>query len=220
MRFASLLLVLLALLPTRLPAADEGDQAPEYQVELVLFLRDAQPGGEYWQADATAPNPAQAVATVQGGPPPATTSAFSAPPVQTSPAAVQPNVVNLPVNSYQLRNHAEALRRKGLTPLLHTAWKQRVGDRDNKDWLWLNAGPMYGLVRISLGRYLHIDTDLALKTAQGDDGLLIHSVDHRRLRSGELHYLDHPAFGILVLINPYQAPGSATEPPTPAAEAR
>jgi hypothetical protein len=27
--------------------------------------------------------------------------------------------------------------------------------------------------------------------------------DHRRMRSGELHYLDHPLMGVLVLVIPY-----------------
>jgi hypothetical protein len=210
MRFVSLIVVLFALLPSRLPAAEAGDPAPEYQVELLLFLRDAQPGGEYWQTDGSAPDPALAIATVQGGPPPV--AAIDSLPLAPAGPAAQLLLTSLPVSEYQLGNHAEALRRKGLTPLLHTAWQQRVGNRDNKDWLWLRAGPVYGLVRISLGRFLHIDTDLALQTGQGDNTTLIHSVDHRRMRSNELHYLDHPAFGMLVLIRPY-VPASAVDEP-------
>jgi len=30
--------------------------------------------------------------------------------------------------------------------------------------------------------------------------------EHRRMRSRELHYLDHPLFGVLVLITPYELP--------------
>lgn len=33
----------------------------------------------------------------------------------------------------------------------------------------------------------------------------------RRMRSGEIHYIDHPRFGMLVLVTPYKAP----EPPAP-----
>jgi hypothetical protein len=32
----------------------------------------------------------------------------------------------------------------------------------------------------------------------------------RRMRSGELHYLDHPALGILVLVEPRELPAEAT----------
>jgi len=40
----------------------------------------------------------------------------------------------------------------------------------------------------------------------------------RRMRSGELHYIDHPRFGMLVLVTPYTAPPPPTpaEPPQPA----
>jgi hypothetical protein len=38
-------------------------------------------------------------------------------------------------------------------------------------------------------------------------------IDSRRMRSGELHYVDHPAFGVLALATPYVPP----EPEQPAA---
>ena len=33
--------------------------------------------------------------------------------------------------------------------------------------------------------------------------------EHRRMRSKNLHYLDNPEFGMLILITPYEAPGTA-----------
>ncbi len=69
-----------------------------------------------------------------------------------------------------------------------------------------------GTVTISLGRYLHVHTDLVYRQpdpespAAADDGtpVLINApvIQERRMRSGELHYLDHPFLGILVKINP------------------
>ena len=38
----------------------------------------------------------------------------------------------------------------------------------------------------------------------------------RRMRSGELHYLDHPLFGLLVQVRPYELP---VEPAQPQGEA-
>ncbi len=35
--------------------------------------------------------------------------------------------------------------------------------------------------------------------------------ESRRMRSGELHYLDHPKLGILVRIDPVQIPDSLSE---------
>lgn len=37
---------------------------------------------------------------------------------------------------------------------------------------------------------------------------------HRRMRSGELHYLDHPLFGVLIKINPVEADSDAAEKDT------
>ena len=209
MRFASLLLLLLsALLPLPAGAADAATPAPQYDIELLLFLRDAAPSGENWPSDPVLPDPAKAVASVLGGPPPVVDP-------QAAPVARQNLVTPLPESDYRLNAHAEALRRQGLTPLLHVAWRQPVHDRDNQDWLWLDAGPVSGLVRISLGRYLHINTDLAQRTS-GMEPEVIHSTDHRRMRSDELHYLDQPGFGILVIIHPYEpAPPAAPAAPAP-----
>lgn len=202
MRLLSLLLALCLALPAL--AASPGEQAgpAEYQVELVLFLRDANPGGEYWPDDAATPDPGRAVATVQGGPPPRGLDPLAPRPEASAGIRVTP----LPDSAYQLTPHADALRRRGLTPLLHLAWRQPVGGLDNADWLWLQAAPVQGLVRISLGRYLHVDTDLALVTGvAGSPGRkVIRNTERRRLRSGELHYLDHPGFGLLVLITPHE----------------
>lgn len=121
-----------------------------------------------------------------------------------SPGPIQP----LPAEYLQLVPQADALRRKGLEPVLHTAWRQVVGDRDNKDWLWLETDSLYGLLRVSLGRYLHLDTRLLLlgPPSETEPRQTILAVDHRRMRSGELHHLDHPGFGILVQINRYEPP--------------
>jgi hypothetical protein len=40
--------------------------------------------------------------------------------------------------------------------------------------------------------------------------------EQRRMRSGELHYEDHPRLGVLVLVTPVAAPASAPEPEQPA----
>lgn len=198
MRIARLFIALCLLLPAAAGAVDTDANAPaaQYQIELVLFLRDAHPGGEYWPADPGLPDPARAVA------------ALPVPADSTLPPTL---ITPLSTADYRLTPEADALARKGLTPLLHLAWRQPVGPRDNSDWIWLDGGQVSGLVRIGLGRFLHIDTDLALRNPEGDQPQVIRSIDHRRMRSGELHYLDHPAFGILVRIDPYEPP----EPPAP-----
>jgi hypothetical protein len=240
MRIFSLVLALLLVTGPVVVAADPasdtataGQEPPvEYAIELLVFLRDAAPGGEAWPEEVERPSPDQAVSTLSGEPVPEFPPDLRLPaesqdtlePVglEALPGANPPGepepfvspVQPLPEDSYQLRPHAETLRRNGLQPLLHTAWRQVVGDRENTDWLWLESGPLYGLVRISLGRYLHIDSDLLLlgpETATGPRQA-IRVKDHRRMRSGELHHLDHPGFGILVQIDRYQAAEPQQEP--------
>jgi len=87
-----------------------------------------------------------------------------------------------------------------------------------------------GLVTITLSRYLHTRAELVLRKP-ADAASLIQQADEfadteqlemmnlegqlllnyglneqRRMRSRKLHYLDHPEFGMLVLITPYEAP--------------
>lgn len=220
------------------PATDDQEAPDEYAVELLIFLRDATPGGEFWPEAPERPEPSRAIATVDGGTPPefppdlrlpaeaAMGAAVNAPaPLGDGVAAEQSataespatRIQPVPAEDYKLTAHAEALRRKGLQPLLHTAWRQVVGDRENKDWLWLESDVLYGLARVSLGRYLHLDTDLMLLGPENETEprQMIRAVDHRRMRSGELHYIDHPGFGILVQIDRYEPPLAEA---TPAAE--
>ncbi|NNG13715.1 MAG: hypothetical protein HKM22_00985, partial [Gammaproteobacteria bacterium] len=77
-----------------------------------------------------------------------------------------------------------------------------------------------GTVTVSLSRYLHLKTDityynpevyLAEQIAQQaiDAPNIEHFklVESRRMRSKEVHYIDHPYFGIIALITPYQRKG-------------
>lgn len=71
-----------------------------------------------------------------------------------------------------------------------------------------------GTIKIALGRFFHIYTDLVYRqptdiksTLENQNVIESSLVDykisgHRRMRSRELHYIDHPKVGILVQINP------------------
>ena len=75
-----------------------------------------------------------------------------------------------------------------------------------------------GFVKIILSRYLHIHADLGYQeenplrswdfSAEGSNSEhtsppFYHLLQTRRMRSNELHYLDHPVLGVLVLITPF-----------------
>ena len=62
------------------------------------------------------------------------------------------------------------------------------------------GSPIYGTVTVSRGRYLHVDLDLVYQ----DDSGRFRFTSHRRMRSNEIHYMDHPMFGVLILITPLE----------------
>lgn len=61
-----------------------------------------------------------------------------------------------------------------------------------------------GIVIVKRGRYFHIATDLLYRhkeTAAADSELKVYRMkSSRRMKSRELHYIDHPMFGLLVYI--------------------
>ena len=72
-----------------------------------------------------------------------------------------------------------------------------------------------GTLKLVLGRYLHIHTDLLYKRFNKTEQTLptlsntrlfseFEIKSQRRMRSKELHYIDHPLLGILVLVNPIE----------------
>ena len=91
---------------------------------------------------------------------------------------------------------------------------------------------MEGTLKLVLSRYLHINTDLIYREPLSDtaasagmpgregaeSGLfslsgdqpskpqyqVYHLLQSRRMRSSELHYLDHPRFGMAILVTPYE----------------
>jgi hypothetical protein len=98
-----------------------------------------------------------------------------------------------------------------------------------------------GRVRVMVARYLHLELDLRyvpedvqVEEAQGYPaaGLAVGEVpgsspvvrlvrpifelhQRRRMRSGKLHYFDHPRIGVLALITPYTPPAPPPAPPPP-----
>lgn len=134
-----------------------------------------------------------------------------------------------PANSLLLKQEAGRLQRDpAYRVVLHTAWIQPVPDRDRPMPLLIQTGERFGnawriegTIDITLARYLHVDARLwyrpdptapvqsadasvSLATTAGDAYLELR--EQRRVRSGELHYFDHPKFGMLMRIDPVPMP--------------
>ncbi len=138
-----------------------------------------------------------------------------------------------------LETEAARLRRaRGYEVLAHLAWRQPfLPNEPGMAQLIATADPtapdqvagelLLGTVTIDLRRFLHAHLDLyyrprqpeALMGADGSaqaeaNGQFIHIRQSRRMRSGELHYLDHPQIGAIIRIERFElADELADEPP-------
>jgi hypothetical protein len=83
--------------------------------------------------------------------------------------------------------------------------------------------PLDGTATLGLQRYLYLTLDLVLlpeplppDLAARPEGTTFGGfrlTETRRMRSKELHYFDHPVFGVVALVTPRPAPGAAAAKP-------
>lgn len=64
----------------------------------------------------------------------------------------------------------------------------------------INTTIVNGTIKVRLGRFLHMDTRLAFTDEQTGQSFKLSQ--SRKMRSGELHYIDNPRFGLLTQITP------------------
>ena len=78
----------------------------------------------------------------------------------------------------------------------------------------INTSVINGTIAVRLGRFLHMDVLLAFTDA--NTGQTYRLSQSRKMRSGELHYIDNPRFGLLTRITPLEdtadsSAGNATD---------
>lgn len=118
------------------------------------------------------------------------------------------------------RDDAKAVQINGGVPITLADLEQSGDDGTPEEPLYYNKnmeGPpppiINGTITLSRSRFLHIDADLVyhnvLPEQKGDIVLptrYFRMQASRRMRSTEVNYIDHPMFGMLVLITPYESP--------------
>lgn len=130
----------------------------------------------------------------------------------------------LPESTYQLNGIAYGLKQsRGYKVLLHKAWRLPARDASSAisfpvDTAVASLGKqLTGNIRLIRERYLHLDVDLILAaantstTASYNDestGSPVYELREKRRikKSGTVHYFDHPRFGLIATITPYQSP--------------
>ena len=201
---AQQLVAMLVCLGASLAVAE--DEAPEplrdFKVEMIVFeYTNAPANSEDW----TGPTPAES-ADIAAAPRP-------------KKAALQ--YQSVPEEAYELGEITAKMRRsRDFRPLIHTAWTQPGYRKDEAPPLSLQRvarlpSRLNGRATLYLSRYLHLNVDLKLRARAGtaaanDANSFVQAVDtpvyslleQRRLRSGELHFFDHPQFGVLVKVSP------------------
>ena len=117
-------------------------------------------------------------------------------------------------------------------PLVHMGWRQPGLSKTEAVPVSVSgassaspeASEVRGTLRLYRSRYLHLEANLVLAKpvaayapANTNSATRFSLRESRRMRSGELHYLDHPLFGMLVRVTPFRRAGGTfvSEPKPP-----
>lgn len=211
-RLSRILVLLLLLLPLSGIAQTEGESSSlrRYDIDLIIFqYADANAGAdEFWDAGVAVPDFSNAL--ILGSEP-------------------QKGYKQNPASSSGLQQTRRYLQnnRSRYPILAQMSWRQPAYNKSAVPVYIEGASAgaqIQGTARVSVSRYLHVDLDLYLTTDIGNrpalyagsqqvsepgfvtaDGTQIYHIrTHRRMRSNELHYIDHPLIGVLVIARPYK----------------
>ena len=186
-----------------------------FTVEIIVFddLRDEGLHAEHWPVDPGEPFLGNAVALTH----PRATGTDGA---DSAYQLVSPSELSLNAVRNTLRRSAH------YRPILHAGWRLRGLPRRAARPAHVGPGlggsgagaaapvddtrpRVHGTVTVSLARYLQVEVDLLYRrpaggdaTAPGTTPARFRLVSERRMRSRELHYIDHPLFGVLILLTP------------------
>jgi hypothetical protein len=171
-----------------------------YKIDMLIFLNKASGDlqNEHWPSDIAGPDASDALA-IQ-----------SPRPAGSAYAQVAASQRRLNAVRYQLERSA------AYRPLLHLAWLQPAvnGRAGKKLYFELpdNGGGLprlRGTIKINRSRYLHAEIDVVYRgqfppsdASRSGEAVSFRLKETRRMRSNQLHYLDHPAIGALLIATP------------------
>ncbi|HXQ63436.1 MAG TPA: CsiV family protein [Steroidobacteraceae bacterium] len=179
-------LAALSAVPEVLAEAPPPPGSARYHVEIIVFRQ-----------------PGPAPTAVPAGPLPVT-------------AAIPGRVTPLPDSDWHLASVAAALeRRSGYVLLAHAAWDAIVPTNGRTTAHLEDVLPgnllLAGAVAVQRGQHLFLGVDIDYRPPSGavPEGATYSLRERRRIKFGERHYFDHPAFGVIVEVTPARA---ASEP--------
>lgn len=107
---------------------------------------------------------------------------------------VQPSLLLGAANSMQSAGAVDVLE--------HMGWTQSRAGQSGSPQIDLGAAAgsnLTGWVRLYSNTYLFAEVDLAMRD---DNGEMVRLKQRRRVKFNEVHYFDHPRFGVIVTISP------------------
>ena len=100
--------------------------------------------------------------------------------------------------------YAQMARAKNYQALMHVAWVQPVNKNSLSTAVQIsNAdGTINGFFRMQRGHLVHMIADIEYSPASYAGSVIYRLNEKRRFKLNEIHYLDHPKFGIIARISP------------------
>lgn len=113
----------------------------------------------------------------------------------------------------RLPRTAERLRSKGVHVVKHFNWHQHVPSLSTKpEYVFfqsLNEYPTEGYFGVSKGRFIHLDVHIWIHQSTSSSKIrypVYEMVELRRMQREDVHYFDHPRFGILAEVVKIELP--------------
>lgn len=139
----------------------------------------------------------------------------------------EPNADFSLLTDKQLSLHDAKQRIQKRYPLImHKGWRQLITDKEHAQKVHvtsnINNNEVDGIVRLSMGRNLNVDTDLLFRKTGSDNTFRLKETS--RLRADEITYIDHPNYGVLVMVSPEKTatvkPATVAQKPVEAVKAK
>ncbi len=105
------------------------------------------------------------------------------------------------VNSSLTGSYAKLSRSQNYQPLLHVAWVQSVSANSHGRAVKISdpSGSIKGFFQLQRGSLIYMIADIEYQS----DSVIYRINEKRRFKLKDIHYLDHPKFGVLVRVSPY-----------------
>jgi hypothetical protein len=205
-----------------------------YQVEVIVFqqLEAMSAGGEQWPELDSLPEFGRAMELIVDLP----EMSDEPPPLEGENSAAEGPIAFTLLDTAE-RTMTAIERRLRLSreyrPLIFAAWRQpsfgvrrakriylsdvdrlqlevseRAGDAGGGELIVSSTPRAEGIVQVKIGRLLHVDVDFLYY----HEGTPVRLTETRKLKLNEIHYFDHPLFGVIVQVSPYVLPDAQDEP--------